>query len=49
MKNIKEYNWKKFEIKKFVNSTDYKIAIDSMGLSEKAMEHTDGTIPWRIH
>ena len=49
MKNIKEYNWKKYEIKKFDNYTDYKIALDSIGLSEKIMEHTDGKIPWRIH
>ena len=49
MKNIKKYSWKGFDIKKFVNSTDYNNAIDSMGLSEKVMEHTDGTIPWCIH
>ena len=49
MKNIKEYSWKEFEIKKYMNSVDYKKTIDSMGLSERVMEHTDGTIPWRIH
>ena len=49
MKNIKKYSWKGFDIKIFVNSTDYNNAIDSMGLSEKVMEHTDGTIPWCIH
>ena len=49
MKNIKEYDWKMFEIKQFLNGKDYKMALDSLGLSEKQMEHTDGQIPWRIH
>lgn len=49
MKNIKEYSWKKFDIMQLLNVKDYETALDSMGLSEKQMEHTDGTIPWRIH
>lgn len=49
MKNIEEYNWKKFEIKQYLSPKDYENALDSIGLSEKRMEHTDGSIPWGIH
>jgi hypothetical protein len=49
LKNIKEYNWEKFKVRQFVNKNDYELAIDSMGIYEKDMEHTDGKIPWRIH
>ena len=49
MKNIKEYDWNDYEIKPYFNRKEYEIAIDSIGLSEEHMEHTDGTIPWRIN
>ena len=49
LKNIKEYNWEKFKVRQFVNRNDYELALDSMGICEKDMKHTNGTIPWRIH
>ena len=48
MKNTEDYDWKELEVRQFLNVMDYKMAIDSLGLSENKMEHTDGTIPWRI-
>lgn len=48
IKNIKKYSWKRFEIKQFKNVGEYEIALDTIGVSEKLMNHTDGTIPWRI-
>ena len=49
MKNVKDYNWKEFEIKQFLNAKDFEKALDSMGISLKHMKHTDGTIPWCIN
>ena len=49
LNNIEEYDWKMFKVKQFHSALDYKAALDSMGLLEKQMSHTDGTIPWRIH
>ena len=48
MNNIKKYSWNRFEIKQFQNVGEYEIALDTIGVSEKQMNHTDGTIPWRI-
>ena len=48
LNNIEEYDWKMFEVRQFHSALDYNAALDSMGLSEKQMDHTDGTIPWRI-
>jgi len=48
IKNIKEYNYPKFDIQHFFNEKDYESALDSLGISEKNMEHTDGTIPWNL-
>ena len=49
MNNIDEYNWEKIEIRQYLKKKDYENALDSIGLSEKEMEHTDGSIPWGIH
>ena len=49
IRNLKDYNYPKFDIKHYLNENDYKRSLDSLGISEKNMEHTDGTIPWRIH
>ena len=49
MRNIKDYNYPKFDIKHYLNENDYKRSLDSLGISEKNMEHTDGTIPWSLH
>ena len=49
IKNIKDYDWKKFCIKLVLDSTDYKAILDSMRLNEKDMEHTNGKIRWCIH
>lgn len=49
MRNIKDYNYSKFRIQHFLDENDYKRSLDSLGISEKNMEHTDGTIPWSLH
>lgn len=49
MNNIKTYSWKELGIREFSNITDYSNALDSIGLQEKQMRHTDNTIPWRLH
>lgn len=49
IRNIKDYNYPKFEIQHFLNENDYESALDSLGISEKCMEHTDGSIPWSLH
>lgn len=49
MRKIKDYNYSKFRIQHFWDENDYKRFLDSLGISEKNMEHTDGTIPWSLH
>lgn len=49
LKNIKDYDWKQFCIKLVSDSADYKGILDSMGLNEKDMKHTNGKIRWCIH
>ena len=49
MRNIKDYNYQRFMIQHFLNENDYKRSLDSLGISENKMEHTDGTIPWSLH
>ena len=49
IRNIEVYNYPAFDIKHYLNEIDYQSAIDSLGVSESNMEHTDGTIPWSLH
>lgn len=49
IRNLKDYNYPKFDIKHYLNEIDYQSAIDSLGVSESNMEHTDGNIPWSLH
>lgn len=49
IRNIKDYNYPEFKIKHILNEMDYRRFLDSLGMDEKSMKHTDGTIPWRIH
>lgn len=49
IRNIKEYYYSKFKILHFLNEKDYKNALDSLGINEAKMEHTDGSIPWSLH
>lgn len=49
IKNLEYYNWKEFDMKMYTDQTDYNKALDSIGINEDAMKHTDGNIPWRIH
>ena len=49
IKNLKEYSYSKFNILHLLNENDYNDALDSLGITEIKMEHTDGTIPWSLH
>ena len=49
LNNTEDYNWKMFEIRQFFNSIEYEKALDSIGVSESRMKHTDGKIPWSLH
>lgn len=49
IRNLKDYNYPKFDVKHYSNVTDYQSALDSLGVSERNMEHTDGRIPWSLH
>lgn len=49
IRNIKDYNYSEFMINHFMREEDYQSALDSLGISETNFEHTNGTIPWKIH
>lgn len=49
IRNIKDYNYSEFKIQHLQNENDYQSALDSLGIAEKNMEHTDGNIPWSLH
>lgn len=49
IRNLKYYSYPEFGIKHYLNENDYNRSLDSLGISEKNMEHTDGSIPWRLH
>ncbi len=49
MNNLKELNYPDLNTKHFDNERDYQKTLDSLGLQEKNMEHTDGSIPWSLH
>lgn len=49
LKNIDDYHYKEFAIRQFLNEKDYMAALDSIGVAERDMEHTDGHIPWSLH
>ncbi|MBR6286188.1 MAG: hypothetical protein IKR18_04250 [Bacteroidaceae bacterium] len=49
IRNIKDYNYPEFGIKHILNENDYQNVLDSLGISEINMEHTDGSIPWSLH
>lgn len=49
IRNLKYYSYPKFDIKHYLNENDYNRSLDSLGISEKNMEHTDGSIPWSLH
>lgn len=36
-------------MKMYSDQTDYNKALDSIGINEIAMKHTDGNIPWGIN
>lgn len=48
LKNIDYYRYKDFEVREYLTQKDYTSALDSLGLVEKNMRHTDGSIPWRL-
>lgn len=49
IKNLEYYNWKEFDMKMYSDQTDYNKALDSIGINENVMKHTDGNIPWGIN
>ena len=49
MNNVRDYNYPNFNVRHFLYIKDYQNALDSLGIVETDMEHTDGKIPWRIH
>lgn len=49
IRNMIDYNYPKCKIQHLLNENDYERALDSLDISEKCMEYTDGTIPWSLH
>lgn len=49
MNNIKDYKYSELRIRHFFKEQDYINALDSLGVHEINMEHTDGKIPWKLH
>lgn len=49
MKNLKDYNYPESNLQQFHNKNDYQSALDSLGINEGKMQHTDGGVPWNLH
>lgn len=49
IKNIKDYNYREFNILHLLNENDYQRTLDSLRIDETKMEYTDGSIPWSLH
>lgn len=49
IKNIKDYNYREFNILHLLNENDYQRTMDSLRIDETKMEYTDGSIPWSLH